>query len=162
MDTDRGWRSRRRRKPKKAKVTRTLATTVWPSGLRRWLKAPVRKGVGSNPTAVILATNLFFNVLFASGFRLHSAWLLPLRSFFFFFHLPYSSWPPFQAPCPCRGGAEELRGPARAAWTPRSTSRSLRSALQQGIHTGDAQRRGGVPVENLSWARAHPERSLAS
>ena len=26
--------------------------TVWPSGLRRWLKAPVRKGVGSNPTAV--------------------------------------------------------------------------------------------------------------
>ena len=30
--------------------------TVWPSGLRRWLKAPVRKGVGSNPTAV----NVFF------------------------------------------------------------------------------------------------------
>ena len=29
------------------------ALTVWPSGLRRWLKAPVRKGVGSNPTAVI-------------------------------------------------------------------------------------------------------------
>ena len=29
--------------------------TVWPSGLRRWLKAPVRKGVGSNPTAVIFA-----------------------------------------------------------------------------------------------------------
>ena len=29
--------------------------TVWPSGLRRWLQAPVRKGVGSNPTAVILA-----------------------------------------------------------------------------------------------------------
>ncbi len=28
--------------------------TVWPSGLRRWLKAPVRKGVGSNPTAVII------------------------------------------------------------------------------------------------------------
>ena len=27
--------------------------TVWPSGLRRWLKAPFRKGVGSNPTAVI-------------------------------------------------------------------------------------------------------------
>ena len=26
--------------------------TVWPSGLRRWLQAPVRKGVGSNPTAV--------------------------------------------------------------------------------------------------------------
>ena len=27
--------------------------TVWPSGLRRWLQAPVRKGVGSKPTAVI-------------------------------------------------------------------------------------------------------------
>ena len=26
--------------------------TVWPSGLRRWLKAPVRKGVGSILTAV--------------------------------------------------------------------------------------------------------------
>ena len=28
--------------------------TVWPSGLRRWLQVPVRKGVGSNPTAVSL------------------------------------------------------------------------------------------------------------
>ena len=28
-------------------------TTIWPSGLRRWLKAPFRKGVGSNPTVVI-------------------------------------------------------------------------------------------------------------
>ena len=28
------------------------AATIWPSGLRRWLKAPFRKGVGSNPTAV--------------------------------------------------------------------------------------------------------------
>ena len=27
--------------------------TVWPSGLRRQFKALVRKGVGSNPTAVI-------------------------------------------------------------------------------------------------------------
>ena len=26
--------------------------TVWPSGLRCWLQAPVRKGAGSNPTAV--------------------------------------------------------------------------------------------------------------
>ena len=26
--------------------------TVWPSGLRRWLKVPFRKDVGSNPTAV--------------------------------------------------------------------------------------------------------------
>ena len=29
-----------------------ITMTVWPSGLRRWLKAPFRKGVGSNPTAV--------------------------------------------------------------------------------------------------------------
>ena len=33
--------------------SRSSAKTVWPSGLRRWLKAPFRKGVGSNPTAVI-------------------------------------------------------------------------------------------------------------
>ena len=32
--------------------------TLWPSGLRRWLKAPFRKGVGSNPTGVIFATRL--------------------------------------------------------------------------------------------------------
>ena len=31
------------------------AKTVWPSGLRRWLQAPSRKGVGSNPTAVTLS-----------------------------------------------------------------------------------------------------------
>ena len=31
-----------------------LAGTVWLSGLRRWLQAPVRKGVGSNRTAVTL------------------------------------------------------------------------------------------------------------
>ena len=30
--------------------------TVWPSGVRRWLQAPIRKGVGSNPTAVIFTT----------------------------------------------------------------------------------------------------------
>ena len=29
-----------------------LTETLWPSGLRRWLKAPFRKGVGSNPTGV--------------------------------------------------------------------------------------------------------------
>ena len=34
-----------------------LDRTVWPSGLRRWLQAPVRKSVGSNPTAVSLRTN---------------------------------------------------------------------------------------------------------
>ena len=35
------------RKPEHSKA-------VWPSGLRRWLQALIRKGVGSNPTAVIL------------------------------------------------------------------------------------------------------------
>ena len=34
--------------------------TAWPSGLRRQLKALVRKGVGSNPTAVILVRVSFF------------------------------------------------------------------------------------------------------
>ena len=42
--------------PKHPRFARcAFAKTVWPSGLRRWLKAPVRKGVGSNPTAVIRA-----------------------------------------------------------------------------------------------------------
>ena len=40
-----------------ANVCTCCASTVWPSGLRRWLQAPVRKGVGSNPTAVTLLTN---------------------------------------------------------------------------------------------------------
>ena len=36
------------------KATENMASmTLWPSGLRRWLKAPFRKGVGSNPTGVI-------------------------------------------------------------------------------------------------------------
>ena len=43
------------------------AKTVWPSGLRRWLKAPVRKGVGSNLTAVTFthaaAARTPFNIL---------------------------------------------------------------------------------------------------
>ena len=33
-------------------VRRANPMTVWPSGPRRWLQAPVRTGVGSNPTAV--------------------------------------------------------------------------------------------------------------
>ena len=37
---------------------RHASMTVWPSGLRRWLKAPFRKGVGSNPTAVNAACAL--------------------------------------------------------------------------------------------------------
>ena len=35
------------------------AVTVWPSGLRRWLQAPVRKGVGSNPTAVTFSKKIY-------------------------------------------------------------------------------------------------------
>ena len=34
--------------------------TVWPNGLRRWLQAPVRKGVGSNPTAVTISIYRYF------------------------------------------------------------------------------------------------------
>ena len=37
--------------------------TVWPSGRRRWLKAPFRKGVGSNPTAVICRWNRWMQTL---------------------------------------------------------------------------------------------------
>ena len=42
-----------------------LTRTVWPSGLRRWLQAPVRKGVGSNPTAVISGITCHGTVLHA-------------------------------------------------------------------------------------------------
>ena len=39
------------------KATENMASmTLWPSGLRRWLKAPFRKGVGSNPTGVTFYT----------------------------------------------------------------------------------------------------------
>ena len=37
------------------KLVILLTETLWPSGLRRWLKAPFRKGVGSNPTGVTFA-----------------------------------------------------------------------------------------------------------
>ena len=40
-----------------------LNKTVWPSGLRRWLQAPVRKGVGSNPTAVKFHISAFLPAL---------------------------------------------------------------------------------------------------
>ena len=33
----------------------SIKTVRWPSGLRRQLKALVREGVGSNPTAIIAA-----------------------------------------------------------------------------------------------------------
>ena len=38
--------------PSKSLTCTNASKTVWPSGLRRWLQVPVRKGVGSNPTAV--------------------------------------------------------------------------------------------------------------
>ena len=41
-----------------SRIFRMLHMTVWPSGLRRWLQAPIRKGVGSNPTAVTLLAML--------------------------------------------------------------------------------------------------------
>ena len=44
----------------------TLSQTVWPSGLRRWLQAPVRKGVGSNPTAVIALVHSYGGILISS------------------------------------------------------------------------------------------------
>ena len=40
----------------------SILETLWPSGLRRWLKAPFRKGVGSNPTGVILGMSLRLRV----------------------------------------------------------------------------------------------------
>ena len=49
---------------------RELIRTVWPSGLRRWLQAPVRKGVGSNPTAVICTMKRSFLVLMQKFFKL--------------------------------------------------------------------------------------------
>ena len=52
----------------KLPLASTHSMTVWPSGLRRWLKAPVRKGVGSNPTAVtdvflFVAQERFFDLI---------------------------------------------------------------------------------------------------
>ena len=50
-----GWQTRHRagvmRHSRRALQT---SMAVWPSGLRRWLQAPARKGVGPNPTAVTL------------------------------------------------------------------------------------------------------------
>ena len=48
--------------------------TVWPSGLRRWLKAPFRKGVGSNPTAVICAARSCVQCAECGG--MPASWLL--------------------------------------------------------------------------------------
>ena len=53
-----------------------VSKTVWPSGLRRWLKAPVHKGVGSNPTAVTCAIGCARPIAIGdanvAGFGLHA------------------------------------------------------------------------------------------
>ena len=54
----------RKRKPSIGHRLTSPNMTVWPSGLRRWLQARVRKGVGSNPTAVILFSCLIFALWF--------------------------------------------------------------------------------------------------
>ena len=48
--------------------------TLWPSGLRRWLKAPFRKGAGSSPTGV----SLQFGELCVRPFSLFQALARPL------------------------------------------------------------------------------------
>ncbi len=35
---------------------------MWPSGLRRRIKAPVRKGVGSNPTIVMISSEVMVHI----------------------------------------------------------------------------------------------------
>ncbi len=58
---------------------RTAFGTVWPSGLRRWLQAPVRKGVGSNPTAVTFERSRAF---FSQGARhARASCVVPRRSY---------------------------------------------------------------------------------
>ena len=47
----------------KAWMNLILPKTLWPSGLRRWLKAPFRKGEGSDPTGVILFGVILLGVL---------------------------------------------------------------------------------------------------
>ena len=46
-----------------------LTRTAWRSGLRRWLQAPVRKGVGSSHTAVFSGTTCNGTVLLAQHTR---------------------------------------------------------------------------------------------
>ncbi len=53
VPTETMWLEQRRAKAVPGAATCNWQRTLWPSGLRRWLKAPFRKGVGSNPTGVI-------------------------------------------------------------------------------------------------------------
>ena len=59
----------------KAPMNLILPRTLWPRGLRRWLKAPFRKGVGSDPTGVILFGLTLRHVLHTwSGPYIQRAW----------------------------------------------------------------------------------------
>ena len=51
--------------------------TVWPSGLRRWLKAPFRKGVGSSPAAVTCRWTIVWS-RYQAGY-LVAIWRVPLN-----------------------------------------------------------------------------------
>ena len=51
----------RSKRPMKMFIRDAMVSSVaWPSGLRRWSKAPVCKGVGSNPTAARSVLNVTF------------------------------------------------------------------------------------------------------
>ena len=49
--------------------TTFTAWTLWPSGLRRWLKAPFRKGVGSHLAGVTLGVGAFLLFALPTPFR---------------------------------------------------------------------------------------------
>ena len=89
---------------------RTLDKTVWPSGLRRWLQAPVRKGVGSNPTAVTFGN--FVAIPCRNHKRLNAhpqasdaAWAESDRS-----PAPSAAIPDFFVSCGTPGKAAQTRG----------------------------------------------------
>ena len=76
--------------------------TVWPSGLRRWLKAPFRKGVGSNPTAVTPGNGLRWDSLYVRCVQVCQACAMCCHGP----HLPR---------CVVTHGSQALRLPMRAA-----------------------------------------------
>ena len=67
----------------------------WPSGLRRWIKAPVRKGVGSNPILITKPFSFSFSIdcvlLFEFSLSTHTLGFLlfPVHVFLSFFLLVY-------------------------------------------------------------------------
>ena len=106
--------------------------TVWPSGLRRWLKAPFRKGVGSNPTAVILLGGLASTAPLAFALRSHR-----LET----------------ATAKC--GA--LRQPPQSSRREETTSRRLESAGvgRKAPEAGKPQTPRGAPREHVSTFHFH-------